>query len=536
MNPASRLDREPVRSQKRAQGPSLWISVVGVALGLTAWCLFMLPEWWRNADLSHGLVTPLLFGIAVHEARTRGVRRFLPPRPLYQAVFGALLTFALLVLVLAGLVAAALAWSNALVAFLIASSLSAILVAGLIAVSQLPQPWLPLNWPALVGCLLWLLSAPIPPGTYSRLSVSLQAGITRAVINTLHILGVPAQQVGNIIQLSTVRVGVEEACSGIRSLVSCVVAALFISATLMKRPWARTALILIAAPLAIGMNYLRSLALTMLAAQGRVISGLLHDISGYAVLVTTALMLAALAKALDRPGAKTPQTLEALSARSAAPIRTYSVSVIAALALAAGFAIATRPAPLHAAVDPKLDHVLPAHFPTWRVETSADLYRFSATLKTKHLAQRTYLKETFSGPLQITVYIAYWKPGQAPVSLVSSHTPDACWPGAGWVALPGHSSQVTISNRTTLAHAEYRCFAQGELAQHVWFWHLYRGEPVTDVNPFSPLHMVRVVLRYGIRSQGEQVFLRISSNRPWQSFENEPLIEELFRGFQSLGL
>src|SRR5690606_2769321 len=34
--------------------------------------LRLLPEWWSNPDLSHGLFTPVLFVVLLHESRTRG--------------------------------------------------------------------------------------------------------------------------------------------------------------------------------------------------------------------------------------------------------------------------------------------------------------------------------------------------------------------------------------------------------------------------------------------------------------------------------
>jgi len=53
--------------------------------------------------------------------------------------------------------------------------------------------------------------------------------------------------------------------SGIRSLVSCIYAGLFLSAFMLQRLWTRALLLVVAAPLAIGMNFLRSLILTLLA-------------------------------------------------------------------------------------------------------------------------------------------------------------------------------------------------------------------------------------------------------------------------------
>jgi exosortase len=513
------------------------IAVLGTLVALTSWVVFMAPEWWRNPDLSHGLATPLLSLLALQEARTRGSARYLPGNATTGGFTLFLLIASLSILTFSGLVAAALAWSNALVSFLLATALTTLMGAGLTVAAQTSLRWIPFNWPAVVACLVWWMSAPIPPGTYSRLSIALQMGVTRTVIASLHLLGIPAQHVGNVIQLSATRVGVEDACSGIRSLVSCIVAALFISATLVHRPWARVVLLILAAPVAIAMNFVRSLVLTLLAARGYAIDGALHDVSGYAVLVVTASILGAFALLTGKSKSPPPRTLAApAGVRPTGLLRAYTSFVGAAVAIVAGFAFATRPAPQTTARIPDLDGLLPAEVSGWRVETSTDLYRFSSTLRTKHLAQRTYLKDTPTGPLQVTVYLAYWLPGQAPVSLVSSHTPDACWPGAGWMASPELAQHALLTQPRLVPPAQYRRFDQGELSQHVWFWHLYRGTLVTDVDPFSPFKMVEVVLRYGIRSQGEQAFVRISSNRSWTFLETEPLVAELLTELRALGL
>ena len=94
--------------------------------------------------------------------------------------------------------------------------------------------------------------------------------------------------------------GVEEACSGVRSLVSCIFAGLFFSASLVTRAWARAVIIILAPILALGMNFIRSLALTLMANRGIEIEGFWHNLTGFAVLGITAAMLGGLAIALER--------------------------------------------------------------------------------------------------------------------------------------------------------------------------------------------------------------------------------------------
>src|SRR5262249_22514555 len=107
---------------------------------------------------------------------------------------------------------------------------------------------------------------------------------------------------------------------------------------------------------------------------------------------------------------------------------------------------------------PDLFALLPEQLPGWSVRTT-DLYAFSGTLQTKHLAQRSYTRETENGPVEIVIYVAYWLPGQVPVSLVASHTPDACWPGSGWEAVPtGRDREQLSTTNRVLPMAEHRLF------------------------------------------------------------------------------
>jgi exosortase len=544
---------------------------LGVLVGLLAvWSLHLWPHWLHDPDLSHGLFTPLIFFVLVQEARRNGTPRYLPAGTTLTLAVASAAACGLAALVLGGLYAAAVGWTHSLVLFVLASALSALLTATWLAFASRDVRLVPFNWTASVAVLLWLLSAPVPPGTYTRLTQQLQLWVTDVVLTVLHILGIPALQNGNIIELAHTSVGVEEACSGVRSLVSCVFAGVFFSATLVRRPRDRALIIALAAPLAIAMNMLRSLGLTLLANAGIDIGGAWHDVSGFAVLGVTAILLATLGIALSRhsrvseqrkssdasrpsvavPPPVTKQPLHvgaadnppssssapASSVASRRPVLLAATGLCLATALVALFVINTRSAPRQTRPAPDLAALLPAEFGGYQVVTSEDLYRFSSQLQTDRLFQRTYGRATADGPLQITVYLAYWPAGQAPVSLVATHTPDACWPGAGWTAQPVASrEQLSLADRA-LPPAEHRLFSQGGYPQHVWYWHFYDRRIIHHQGIGSPAKLLALALRYGFRNDGDQLFVRISSNQPWEKLAPEPLLGEIVQRLQPLGL
>lgn len=520
--------------------PLGWVNLALLAaLGLTL-TMLLWPHWSDNPDLSHGFFMPVIFVVLLAESR-RGPRRHLPADARTGAAAAALIGLGLLAVATAGLYAVSVDWSHALVALALDAGFVCFLGAALVTFSRGPGAPLACNWSAGVAVLLWLLCAPIPPGSYTRLTLQLQFLVTENVLRTLHLLGIAAIREGNVITLARATVGVEEACSGIRSLVSCVFAGLFFSASLVHRRRDRAVLIVLAPLLALAMNFVRSLTLTLLANAGVDIGGRWHDLTGFAVLGVTAVLLGTLAILLARhtpaePPADDPAGSAPPPPAGALP-RLLAGSLALTVALGVFFYLNTRPSTRRDLPVPDLAAVLPRQAAGWQVRTDSSIYQFTDALHTEHLAQRTYFRPLPGGTVeQLTVYVAYWRPGQATVSLVASHTPDACWPGSGWVAQPAppHLSLAIAGHALPLA--ESRFFTNHDFPQHVWFWHLYDGRPLLYRDPRSPVQLLRLALRYGFRHDGDQLFVRVSSNRDWSDLAGEPLLAEIFRGLRPLGL
>jgi hypothetical protein len=190
---------------------------------------------------------------------------------------------------------------------------------------------------------------------------------------------------------------------------------------------------------------------------------------------------------------------------------------------------------------PALGELLPSEPEAagWEVLTRGDLDRFAGVLRTSHLLERVYRREDGAGRLvQISVYVAWWGAGQASVSTVAAHTPEACWPGAGWTPVASGSARrsLPLADGREVADAEQRAFIRAEYPQQVWFWHLVGGEPFRAFEPRSWRDQLEVFFAEGTRGEREQVFVRISSNRDWEVLAEEPLVAELLGGLAELGV
>ncbi len=156
----------------------------------------------------------------------------------------------------------------------------------------------------LFPALIWLISAPLVSVVETKIRVFLLTQVTVIIFSLFDFLGFAIERQGNILVLPNGVVGVEEACSGIRSLTACIFAGSFLAAVYLKAFWKKSMLIGMALILAVLTNLFRSGFLTLwayiygaeaindhwvLPIIGDI--GSVHDVMGLAVLVLTTIGL-----------------------------------------------------------------------------------------------------------------------------------------------------------------------------------------------------------------------------------------------------
>jgi exosortase len=134
-------------------------------------------------------------------------------------------------------------------------------------------------------CTLTLMIAP-PSFVYERLTIDLQLLASRLGETFLEAIGYSVMRDGNILELVGIKLSVEEACSGLRSLLSILFMCTLYNYSFVKGAGQRTLILLLAIPVAILGNAGRIVATGIASQYNReLIKGVSHEAFGYISVV-----------------------------------------------------------------------------------------------------------------------------------------------------------------------------------------------------------------------------------------------------------
>jgi exosortase len=229
----------------------------------------LVADWWDDPNYSHGFLVPLFSGWLVWRRR----RELAALRPGGTALGLAVLLGGLGLLVLGEVGAER---------FLAASSLVVVL-AGLLLFHLGRAAFRHLAFP--LGYLLFM----IPPPTilFYAVAFPLQQLAARNAAWVLDLLGIPVLLDGNVIHLSQITLGVTEACSGIRSLVSMLALAVAWGHLTLGGVWPVLLLAASAVPLTVVANAGRVVVTGLIGEYAGVqyATGFFHSFSGSAIFL-----------------------------------------------------------------------------------------------------------------------------------------------------------------------------------------------------------------------------------------------------------
>ena len=137
-----------------------------------------------------------------------------------------------------------------------------------------------------------LVAVPWPWRVEHFVISNLMTVLTACCVEVLGWFGVPALQMGNTLEFGSGRLGITEACSGIRSLQSSIMASLFLGELYLLRRGMRLLLVSAGLGLALGLNFSRTLILAWRGwLEGIEAAEDWHDITG---VVITGILLGAI--------------------------------------------------------------------------------------------------------------------------------------------------------------------------------------------------------------------------------------------------
>ena len=238
--------------------------------------LGLVRDWWDDPDYSHGFVVPVFAGFMIAQRR----RELMALEPSTS--------WAGLALLLVGLATLLLGDFGAEL-FLTRSSLVVVL-AGLVLLHLGPSIFRIVRFP--LAYLLFMI--PLPATLYYAVTFPLQRLAARSAAWTLDRLDIPVLLEGNIIHLTQLSLGIAEACSGIRSLLSLVAVAVAWAYFLVPGRWAQVILVGAAFPIAVFGNVCRVLVTALVATWlgGNYAEGFYHLFSGWVVFLAALTLLA----------------------------------------------------------------------------------------------------------------------------------------------------------------------------------------------------------------------------------------------------
>jgi len=273
----------PVAGASRKRSAWLQCGVVALLIGLIYAPVLrdLGQDWWTQESLSYGLLIPPL---ALYVAWMR--RKLTLAEPAIPNSRGLWLIGASCLLFLLGKVGAEFFISR--ISFVV------------LLVALTWTFWGTARLRSLAFSFLLLATAvPLPVIVYNALAAPLQLLASDMATNLAQALGVTVYRDGNIINLATISLGVEEACSGLNSLSALMVGGLLLGYLQCTRFRTRALLFALTIPLSIAVNILRVTGTAVIADYHEEFAlGFYHSFSGWLVFVAGFGVLYLLAKGL----------------------------------------------------------------------------------------------------------------------------------------------------------------------------------------------------------------------------------------------
>jgi len=284
----------PAEARSEAHASPVPLGTVAVVSGLLAllvwtyWLVLpgLVTQWYNEEEYSHGFLVPVIAAGLIWWKRD-ALRR-VPMRPAYSGLVvmaGSLAVYA------AGIVGADLFLQRVSMVGMIAGATLYVTGWAMFRALSFPLAYL-------------LLMIPLPGIIFNSIAFPLQLLAAQIATDSMQMCGIPVFREGNVMHLAATSLDVEEACSGIRSLISLTALGVLYAYITESRWLPRLLLIGMIAPIAVVANVFRVTATGLLAHYISVDTalGLFHSIGGLSVFVLATLLFFSLSRLLKLAG------------------------------------------------------------------------------------------------------------------------------------------------------------------------------------------------------------------------------------------
>ena len=303
-----------------------------------------------------------------------------------------------------------------------------------------------------------LIAVPWPTGLEIPVIQGLMRVVARVAAETAMLLGTPAQVEGNLIRVTNGLVGVNEACSGIRSLQTSIMIGLLFGEVKRLSVLRRLALVVCAVVIALFANFIRAVFLVQVAATENLSEvSRWHDIAGYTIIGLVFVATVALAYLLGRKGAPVvagvpPAESDRSATRFASesqptrlPLQLPGSYIAAALCWFMFVEIGTagwyRLHERNLVSGIRWNVQWPEQAPNFRKLKIDNEIRAVLRFDEGDAAAWTNsspVNATEPSPVGCSLYVFRWNPGKNSALLANLHRPDVCLPASGWKQVADH--------------------------------------------------------------------------------------------------
>jgi exosortase len=385
--------------------------------------------------------------------------------------------------------------------------------------------------------------------------------VAHVAAETAMLLGTPALVEGNLIRVTNGLVGVNEACSGIRSLQTSLMIGLLLGELKRLSASRRVVLVFCAVVIALFANFVRAVFLVRVAATENLSEvGHWHDIAGYSIIALVFLATVALAYFLGRRKSTnsvvagvSPAKIQVQPTRPPLqfPVRYVLAALCWLLFVEIGTAAWYRLHERNLITGLRWSVRWPDQAPNFRKLKIDNEIRAVLRFDEGDAAAWTIsppVNATESHTVSCYLYVFRWNPGKNSALLANLHRPDVCLPASGWKQVADHgvrSYPINGSVELPFRHFEFERASEGSAPQiaHAFYClsedrassdstQSKTGLPSMSGNrsEWTRSERLRAVLK-GRRHLGQQVIEAIFiSNEPLYAAEAESQLRDFVRG------